>query len=64
MLSKSKSGGLRLPPISNHRQSVENLEIRENSKRNRLVTEEINNLHQMAVFYGQKLEQEEEAHVA
>lgn len=43
------------------RKSIENLEIRENAKRNKLVNEEIDQLHQVAIFYGQKLEQEEEA---
>lgn len=60
MLGKSKSS-LKLPPIGCQRQSIENLEIRESAKRNRIVTEEIDNLHRIAVFYGQRLEQEEEA---
>lgn len=61
-LRGSKSG-FRLPPIANGRQSIENLEIRESTKRNRIVTEEIQHLHQIAIFYGEKLEKEEEAHV-
>ncbi len=58
-LRGSKSG-FRLPPIVNLRHSIENLEIRESTKRNRIVTEEIENLHQIAIFYGEKLEKEEE----
>lgn len=61
-LSKSK-GGLKLPSLSKNRNSIESLEIRQNGLRNKIISEEIENLHHIAIFYGQKLEQEQEASV-
>jgi len=53
-----------LPPIKVGRNSIESLEIRENTKKNRVVCEEIETLHQVAIYYGKKLEQEEESYVS
>ena len=65
-MSQSKSppklGRIKLPPL-NRKNSLDFLEIRKNTAKNMNVSYEIEMLQKSAVFYGQKLEKEQEAFV-
>ena len=59
---ESKSN-FKLPPILIDQNHNENFESKEQLKKNQIIYEEIQNLQQIAVNFGKKLEQEEETKV-